>query len=151
MQLIELLSWLVMLPTSTFAVQAGIDWCRYGFGHTRPPQPFGSDDLARVSTSPLLSPAACKRIISAALKDDDGWVCHSKDRYGTAAHKLPALFNIVDVVSSRPLVSCPTVYELLHKAYLPKWEPMLHGLFCDTADFSASVCGLRLKFARIVR
>ena len=89
--------------------------------------------------------------MAAALEHDGGWVRHSDDRYGTAAQKLPALFNIVDVVSSQPLVSCPTVYELLHKSYLPTWEPMLHSLFCDTAGFSTSVRGLRLKFARIVR
>lgn len=126
-------------------------WCRYGFSDTRPPQPFGPDDLARISTEPLLLPSECQALIVAAEDDEKGWKESAADRYGTASHRLPALFNIVDVISSRPIVSSPAVYSLLSEPHFPAWEEMLHGLFCGSTDFAQKVGGLRLKFARIVR
>ena len=133
------------------AASKTIGWCRYGFGDARPPQPFGQDDLARISMEPLLSPSECRTLMTAAEQDEKGWKESDTDRYGTAAHRLPALFNIVDVISSQPIVSSPTVYGLLSEAHFPVWEEMLHSLFAGTSGFAQSVGGLRLKFARIVK
>ena len=100
---------------------------------------------------PLLSPSECRTLVTAAEQDEKGWKQSDTGRYGTAAHRLPALFNIVDVISSQPIVSSPTVYGLLSEAHFPVWEEMLHSLFAGTSGFAQSVGGLRLKFARIVK
>ena len=131
---------------------ANINWCQYGFENSRPPRPFGQDDLARISRDPLLSSEQCKEIIAAATADglNGGWSHTSAGRYGTPASSLPALLNIVDVVSEQQLVTAPTVCQLLNDQ-MPKWEPLLHGLFCGTSSFESSISALRLKFARIVK
>ena len=81
-----------------------LEWCRYRFSSTKPPRPFSVNDLARISRTPLLSHEECETIISAANDDQRGWQHDVSDRYGTAAHRLPARLNIADVVSSKPLV-----------------------------------------------
>ena len=48
-------------------------------------------------------------------------------------------------------MSAPNVCRLLNEQYLPRWEPLLHDLFCDTTRYVESIAALRLKFARIVK
>ena len=125
-----------------------VEWCRYRFSSTKPPRPFAVNDLAHISLMPLLSHEECETIISAANDDERGWQHDVSDRYGTAAHRLPARLNIADVVSSKPLVSSRALFDLLSDLYLPRWERELASLFAETAGFPRA---LRLKFARIVK
>ena len=127
-----------------------VRWCRYHFDGAKPPRPFGPYDLARISLSPVLSDAECQTLISAVVADKHGWMHDSNDRYGTAATMLPARYAIVDVVSSRPLVSSRSVYAML-KDRVATWELSLHILFRETASFADAFTHLRLKRAAIVR
>lgn len=139
-----------LLMSPFFACARSIQWCRYSFGDMTPPRPFGSNDLARVSLTPLLAQEQCDELIAAAVEDKSScWHRASTSRYGT--DRLPALLNIVDVVSDKQLVSAPNVCRLLNEQYLPRWEPLLHDLFCDTSRYVESIDALRLKFARIVK
>ena len=112
---------------ASLATQQATEWCRYRFDTTQPPSPFGKDDLARISLSPVLKLTDCKKLIHEAINDERGWQRDSADRYGTAAYRLPARWQIVDVINSRPLVASGShaAWDLLREVYLPQWEPML--------------------------
>ena len=139
--------------TPSTAHQAGIPWCRYRFEATgRPPIPFGSDDLARISLAPLLSRAKCDALITAVVEDERGWLRDQHDRYGTSSKRLPARFQILDVVGSRPMARSQAVCDLLNEVCdIPRLAAVVHGLFGGTAGFAERVPGLHLKFARIVK
>ena len=78
-------------------------WSRFAFNeHTPPPAPFGPNDCAAVSLSPLLSSFECDLLRSAAAEDGPGWLRDTTDRYGTAASALPA--RVRGVAASRPPV-----------------------------------------------
>ena len=129
------------------ATLSDMQWCRYAFMRdVPPPAPFGIDDLARVSLSPLLSVAECKALIAAADETGPGWQRDATDRYDTPANRLPARFPIHEMFASSR-----AAHELLHKVVLPRVIPMARRAFCRTPKFEASVPRLDLAFARIVK
>jgi len=119
-------------------------WSRFAFNeHTPPPPPFGPNDCAAVSLSPLLSSFECDLLRSAAAEDGPGWLCDTTDRYGTDASALPARFPI-----DRSLEAARDAHALLTDVFLPRWLPMVHELFAFDDE---RVPSLRLAFARILK
>ena len=119
-------------------------WSRFAFNeHTPPPAPFGPNDCAAVSLSPLLSSFECDLLRSAAAEDGPGWLRDTTDRYGTAASALPARFPI-----DRSLEAARDAHALLTDVFLPRWLPMVHELFAFDDE---RVPSLRLAFARILK
>jgi hypothetical protein len=130
-----------------FDRQPNVNWCHYLFPgpnnfpgmDATPPAPFGMEDLARVSETPLLSPDECASIIEEAenIGKYFGWQ-HGASRYGTPAQTAGALMPLEELSTSYTLVN----FELL---------PRIFASICDTFECLKDPSTLRLGGARIVR
>jgi hypothetical protein len=109
----------------------------------RPVFPFGLDDLARVSRTPLLTPTECQILIDEAdgVNEDrnkNEWM-EGGARYGTPSDKVGALM---------PLERLPKSFELINKKLLPRIFASVVKAFDCCANHPSD---LRLGGARVVR
>eukprot|EP00533_Pseudo-nitzschia_delicatissima_P016071 CAMPEP_0197279136 /NCGR_PEP_ID=MMETSP1432-20130617/19631_1 /TAXON_ID=44447 /ORGANISM="Pseudo-nitzschia delicatissima, Strain UNC1205" /LENGTH=310 /DNA_ID=CAMNT_0042745625 /DNA_START=51 /DNA_END=979 /DNA_ORIENTATION=- len=115
----------------------------YDHGLHRPTAPFGLDDLARVSTRPLLKPEECQVLIDEAdsineMIKDGQWI-QGGARYGTPSDKVGALM---------PLERLPKSLELINEQLLPRiFASVVKAYDCCATHPS----DLRIGGARVVR
>lgn len=76
------------------------------------PPPFTTNDLARVSQSPILTAEECSEIISECENHHWGWGS-SQERYSTPAHKVGHMLKLEDLSRSYSLVN----FELLPRLF----------------------------------
>jgi predicted 2-oxoglutarate/Fe(II)-dependent dioxygenase YbiX len=76
------------------------------------PPPFTSNDLARVSKTPILTPQECQEIINECESHYWGW-SSSTERYGTPSHRVGHMLKLEDLSRSYSLVN----FDLLPRLY----------------------------------
>jgi hypothetical protein len=132
---------------ATKAASKVIDqWTAYSFpesttAEATPRPPFGRHDLARVSQSPLLSPAECALLIQDAERALSTLPLRVQGsaRYGTPAHRVGALLPLEGL--------SPSSYDLITQQLRPRILASLGRAFSCFPDPSS----LRLGEARLVR
>ena len=131
-------------PPEGVGVRAEVDFDRYSFPGTgyrgtdaTPPAPFGDGELARVSRTPLLTPAECTALVAEADRQDDSWCSGSR----TAQYAARA-------GSSISVTQLPTALRLVNERLLPALLPAIGDAF-PTAF--RDVSSLRLQEARLVK
>jgi len=102
------------------------------------PPPFSSDDLARVSLTPILSGQECKEIIDECESHYYGW-SSSNERYGTPSYRVGHMLKLEDLSRSYTLVN----FELL-----PRLFPAIINAF---PNLQTSAENLRLGGCRVVK
>ena len=128
------------------------DWKEYSHNYEhenydhalhRPNFPFGLDDLARVSSQPLLKPEECQVLMDEADSMNEEikerkWI-EGGARYGTPSDKVGALM---------PLERLSKSFELINEQLLPRISASVVKAFDCCADHPSD---LRIGGARVVR
>jgi len=125
-----------------------IPWKRYSFPgiHVEedalPPVPFGLEDLARVSTTPVVSDDECQRLIEEAENFATylgGWKDATESRYGTSPQSAGQLFFLQDLSVG---------YTTVNFEVLPRIFTCISQQFANVIPDPSK---LRLGGARIVK
>lgn len=102
------------------------------------PPPFTSNDLARVSQTPILSSQQCEDIVNECESHYWGW-SSSQDRYGTPSHRVGHMLKLEDLSRSYTLVN----FELL-----PRLFPAIINAF---PNLMTNATNFRLGGCRVVK
>lgn len=102
------------------------------------PPPFTSNDLARVSMTPILSSNECEEIIDECENHYWGW-SSSNERYGTPSHRVGHMLKLEDLSRSYTLVN----FELL-----PRLFPAIMNAF---PTLQTNAANFRLGGCRVVK
>lgn len=102
------------------------------------PPPFTSNDLARISLSPILSDSECKEIISECESHYWGWGA-SNERYGTPKDRVGHMMKLEDLSRT---------YSLVNFELFPRLFPAIANAF---PNIKTSPENFRLGACRVVK
>eukprot|EP00957_Ditylum_brightwellii_P157987 12026029-Ditylum_brightwellii.AAC.1 len=104
------------------------------------PAPFTKDELARVSSTPIISSEECDEIVHECENHYWGWGS-SESRYGTPADKVGSMINLQDLSRS---------YSLVNFELLPRLFPAIISAF-QSLKHTTVPENLRLAGSRVVK